>query len=258
MKGIASLLLVHLCLAAAAASASQFSVDESTIYASGGQVGIDTAAPVVPLDVNGDTLLRTQLIVVGTATVHGTAFSIGGSTFVVGGGTVVINGGPVGNFPALTINAPSGQQGIGDTNPIFRISYAGAPSGDVYVDANNGLHIIGVQGGGEVDFASDGSINLASYGSNDILLTGGNVGIGAPSPADKLDVNSPGSTLIGVEESGVAVGFMGSAAGVVSGAPTSDMAFASNGDTPLHLVTNSTDRIYIAGGGNVGIATSPL
>ena len=58
---------------------------------SGQNVGIGTTLPAYVLDVNGAIRGRNQLIVDGTATVQGNAFSVGGSTFLVQGGKIGIN-----------------------------------------------------------------------------------------------------------------------------------------------------------------------
>jgi hypothetical protein len=77
---------------------------------SSGNVGIGTTSPGYKLDVNGDSRISGQAIIIGTATVQGNAFSVGGSTFVVNAGNV----------------------GIGKSNPSYKLDIVG----DVNITGN--------------------------------------------------------------------------------------------------------------------------
>ena len=97
---------------------TNWQINGSTVVSisSNGWVGVGTVSPVANLDVNGAANVSGQFIAVGTATVQGSAFSVGGSTLVVTGGKVGIGT----TTPATTLDVNgSAQFGSGATKSTF-------------------------------------------------------------------------------------------------------------------------------------------
>ncbi len=96
------------------------------------------------------------------------------------------------------------------------------------------------------------------------ILTGGDVGIGTGSPGRKLDVVGSGSITVrsrSTDTTGITVGILaaehasGSSLQVRAGVGFTNLISTGAAD-PLIFSTNSTERMRIASGGDVGIGTS--
>lgn len=141
------------------------SVDGGTLYVdcANNFVGIGTTAPAYPLDVTGDIRTSSQLITVGSATVQGSAFSVGGSTLSVAAGVVSIGG-----------------TGATTRNSVIRLN-----------SSNNFITVVATA-------AASTSLGFLGYGSaaphapGTPVLTwtdGGRVGIGVSAPTSILHVD---------------------------------------------------------------------
>jgi len=201
----------------------------NVVTLSGGNVGIGTTNPEYKLDVNGDSRIGGQAIIIGTATVQGNAFSVGGSTFVVIAGKV----------------------GIGTTNPLGKLHIVGSGDGNTFF--------------GLTDSSISNGIVMSDNGTI-ITMGSGFVGISTNSPQARLDVKAAGSTAsdmvqIWRDSNGVIVGSM-SATGVMmaskfigDGTQLTGIATLSNVDPYRIIKANALKQLVNAGiiqGDNLG------
>jgi hypothetical protein len=166
----------------------------TTLFYTGGNVGIGTASPVSKLDVNG-TLNATSLCIAGDCK---TAWSQVGGSGATGWAVSGIN---------VYNDTTNVKVGIGTASPSNKLSIYGT-SGHLLNLSNDttsmGFYIGGLSGG--VGGASLGTITnhgLSLFTNNTdkvTILANGNVGIGTTSPGEKLDVQ--GNTGIGLQYSG--------------------------------------------------------
>jgi hypothetical protein len=121
-----------------------------------------------------------------------------------------------------------------------------------YVDGLAGVGGNSVQKSGDT---MSGALNLPSnglvVGTNQLAVSGGNVGIGTNSPAYRLDVTNSGSVDDGIH--------------IQSGNSTNTIMARDNGGIeiaalqsgqPINLKTSGLSRMFLTGGGNVGIGTT--
>jgi hypothetical protein len=111
----------------------------------------------------------------------------------------------------------------------------------VFYDAFNSMFFRANQNGGS--------------GGN-IILTGGNVGIGTTSPARKLQVEV-GSTAEGGQNWSHSNGTVFARLGIVNPGVNNNTEFGAASNNDLVLLTNNNERLRITSGGNVGIGTTP-
>jgi hypothetical protein len=225
------------------------------LFSSGGSLGIGTTSPTTKLAVsNGTTIAQVN--------------PDGGVAYF----------GTVNNYPmALSVNSSEkvritndGSVGIGTTSPLNKLhivndgnyrvatiqgdsNYTGVGGGQLRIRGNTNVNKtieIGYNTSTDVGFIQS-YVNLGSAQPICLNPDGGSVGIGTISPAGKLEVRTnAASTYVftGTSTSGYTTTFT-----------MDDTASYFGHDSPVRslvLKTNSTIRLTIAGGGNVGIGTS--
>ena len=256
-------------------SASFINMDAGTLYldCSNNRVGVGTTAPGYSLDVADDLRVQDQAIVVGSATVQGTAFSVGTTTLSVTGGRVGIGL----TTPAVLLDVGGAAQfGSG----VLKSTFSATPDASTYALAlASGVSI----STGGVRFA-DGTIqytlassSLTPSGNN--VLTGNNA-ITAPLALANGSAGSPSLTASSDRNTGVHWGgddtlsLVAGGANTIriqpdtplrilkSGAVTSDISL--EGDDGANRIESgqdlairvSIDRIWIESTGEVGIGTT--
>jgi hypothetical protein len=133
--------------------------------------------------------------------------------------------------------ATNGNVGIGTSSPAAKLDING---GDLYVRTGGGIY-------GNTFSSYSGNMTIALGGSgNNLIVSGGNVGIGTTSPGALLDVNgniySRGNVL-------------GDTFGGYSGGNVT-LTTNTGGSANLLFATASTERMRITSTGNVGIGTT--
>jgi hypothetical protein len=155
-----------------------WTIDGDDVYHQTGNVGIGTSSPGHPLDVSG--------------AVQATTYYGDGSNLTGISGTTdndwIIDG--------SNVYHETGNVGIGTTSPGHPLDVGGAVQATTYY--GDGSNLTGISGTTDNDWAIDG---------NDVYHETGNVGIGTPSPAGKLDVQ--GTMVVGQDSSGYDVTFYG-------------------------------------------------
>ena len=236
---------------------SQLGANAITINRLSNNVGIGTTSPNAKLDVNGNVL------VTGSLTVSGS------STFT--------NIGPAVFTGSITQNASTasfgGLVGIGTTTPSVALDVNGV----IKTGGNGGGYIEGYRiiwespdthrNIGTTAYQIENITNqgLTIGRGSDQLVTvnlSGSVGIGTTSPSAKLHVSSTGETTLTIDStsSGTArINLTGAGGG--AGAITSTVGglyLNASGNNPLTFNTSGSERMRVAGDGNVGIGiTSP-
>jgi hypothetical protein len=176
----------------------------------------------------------------------------------------------------------AGNVGIGTTNPGYKLDVRGEAvlgyvgNRYVYIDSNANVIARGESGGWAMAHAFRGSANtdrggFGALGSDDALTyywigadfsnptmvltsgSAGNVGINTTSPSRKLVVYGTSDTYVSI------VGGTSSVASLLFGDTSSDSVGRityNNTTDSFSFLTNSNDRMFISGSGNVGINTT--
>jgi len=177
----------------------------------------------------------------------------------------------------FVINTTTGNVGIGTTGPSYPLHVSKSGSTEIYSEGTTQAGFSAMDSGAGADvkearlLSNDGyfhiqRINDARTVANSYLsvnLSGGNVGIGTTSPANKCHVKSSSELLrlettagtglnwIAFADASADKGYVGFTA---SGSETFVMQNQENG--PLAFITNGTEYMRIANTGNVGIGTT--
>jgi hypothetical protein len=208
--------------------------------------------------------------VANTFYIGGIDADIGDILFVDGGATRAsfANGGDIsfyedtGTTAKLFWDASEERLGIGTTSPSVDLDVEGTAQVnllEVTHDADRAVNFVKT---GANTFSIEHDVNqfyfwnqttsespLLFQNDGDVIMNGGNVGIGTSSPAYKLDIRATSTPTIRVLETtnGPDGRFLASA---------SDVQIGTYGGSPLSFYTNSTEKMRIDTSGNVGIGTS--
>lgn len=208
-------------------------IGNSLVYDNGTNVGIGTTSPLNKLTVSGDgggsaisyfnnTNLGGYGILINTPDTNNARYALRVNT---GAGTVF----NVGN---------GGNVGIGTATPNGKLQV----DGDIYVNGAD-KKIMNYNGAIDYGTLTNNSIRFNTSGNEKVRISGdGNVGIGTPSPSNKLQIASGN---IGLDDSW-SINF-GSGSTFINGTSASNL---------LLFVTSSTERMRITSGGNVLIGTT--
>jgi hypothetical protein len=208
--------------------------------------------------------------VANTFYIGGIDADIGDILFVDGGATRAsfANGGDIsfyedtGTTAKLFWDASEERLGIGTTSPSVDLDVEGTAQVnllEVTHDADRAVNFVKT---GANTFSIEHDVNqfyfwnqttsespLLFQNDGDVIMNGGNVGIGTSSPAYKLDIRATSTPTIRVLETtnGPDGRFLASA---------SDVQIGTYGGSPLSFYTNSTEKMRIDTSGSVGIGTS--
>jgi hypothetical protein len=236
--------------------------------ASDGNVGIGTTNPSRKLTVQGADDGTMQLRLMGTASqtsyweIGREAASTGQFRFIASRNGSVIT--------PMVIDDVSGNVGIGTASPAYKLhvynntnGFISRFTGGVSSDVNIG--IFGFTGlFGSIGTESNHPLNIFTNGTDRMTIsTSGNVGIGTTSPFTKFHV----SAGYGLVNNGYSWAVFNSASNGFAAqfGAADDVAFASTGNNAIISATgsnailfgtNSTERMRITSGGNVGIGTT--
>ena len=234
---------------------------------SAGNVGIGTTSPSTALEVIGDIKIK-------QASTHSNYSLIDASEALLTLSTYTVNASA---YPADIKFSPNqtermritddGNVGIGTTSPAAPLHVVGnilVQSGRVYTDELQGYSTNQITLG---DGAS--TLNLISRNSQNLAITGGNVGIGTTSPNSKLDIRRSGSgvALELHQTSGSANDFVdlkmiagSTSAGTLGTILRHKRDGTGGGDfsilTNPSLAGTPTEKLIVKSSGNVGIGTS--
>jgi hypothetical protein len=153
--------------------------------------------------------------------------------------------------------------GIGTTSPSVDLDVEGTAQVNLLDVTHDGDRAVNFVKTGANTFSIEHDVNqfyfwnqttsespLLFQNDGDVIMNGGNVGIGTSSPAYKLDIRATSTPTIRVLETtnGPDGRFLASA---------SDVQIGTYGGSPLSFYTNSTEKMRIDTSGNVGIGVVP-
>tara|TARA_R100000900_G_scaffold20291_4_gene16641 strand:+ start:14531 stop:17260 length:2730 start_codon:yes stop_codon:yes gene_type:complete len=278
---------------AADGSQSSYAAQTKLQITTGGYVGIQTTSPTAPLDVFGVRAGRNWALS-GRADIRLDSTSNSYPADILFGHTAAANetswqgvywalssratdadnkfyfyrgaGNPTGGSEQVLMTLdPNLRVGIGTTSPSHKLDVTGT----IRSNANEGKLILNstATNGNEYQFISIDTGNLGIYDGTAYRLwiaDSGNIGIGATSPGEKLEVNGViqikrvgDHPAIRFVENTTTRGYIGTGDWAINGLADADLGISSASTGSLVLGTNSgSGRVYIVNGGNVGIGTS--
>jgi len=232
------------------AGSDAMKISSTNVVYCAGSVGIGTASPGYPLDVNGKGRFVDEIFVTGTnpkITITDTSAGHDDFTIDVNADTWMLN---------QILNVTSGGNvGIGTTSPNAQLhiqTTSGADSGQGVVVENSSNEewafmagIIGQTSNGASIYDKNNAAVRMSF------LNNGNVGIGETSPDKPLHITNTGDTPLKIEHSdgtGVYIELRNNAGAGYIGSSTDGLVFLTT--------ASGTERMRILSGGNVGIGTT--
>jgi hypothetical protein len=233
------------------------------VMISSGNVGIGTANPF-----GGQLIVSTGNVGINTL-VPGQALDVGGTVRAIrfiGDSYISNSTGTTGD--ALNISATSGTSGTGDGGSLTLSAGAGSGSGNpgsVNINSSEG---VGTPGNITLDatnninnYAGDITLKVAAGSSRagNIILTGGNVGVGSTVPGQKLDVGGTVRAISYVDQTGAVIGGGWTVSGNDAYKATGNVGIGSSVprsslDVNGSITASNTGDSYFLG--NVGIGTS--
>jgi hypothetical protein len=170
--------------------------------------------------------------------------------------TFLTSEGSAGQTEKMRITA-GGNVGIGETSPSSKLHVVGSSLTNTFrvTDAANYTICMGYEGTGNIGLISTlGATASLALGTNQTarmtITGGGNVGIGTSSPAQALSIGDGTSTKY--------VRVQGSVADSYFGSDSVGTFLGNNSNAALYFQVNSTERMRITSGGNVGIGTTTI
>ena len=228
---------------------------------SSGNVGIGTSSPNNLLHLSSDTPIPLKL---NRTTNADTYISFKNTTdewtagLDTSEGFVIANGSFITTNPRLTIDS-SGNVGIGTTAPVRHLHISSGVSTSLQLErtavgSESKLLFLSATSFNSI-YSRDGADSdkdFAIYtGSNERMRinSSGNVGINTSSPAQKLHIQTGGTTYLRTENTGIST--------VTDfGTDGTGSIIINRSAKPFRIFTDSTERMRIDSSGNVGIGTT--